>query len=57
MTFFSKSVLSWGEYIDYDLDGYESEPILEGGYSMPIKRKLNVLRRKSQALYLIKLYN
>eukprot|EP00090_Calanus_glacialis_P007049 TRINITY_DN15513_c0_g1_i2.p1 TRINITY_DN15513_c0_g1~~TRINITY_DN15513_c0_g1_i2.p1 ORF type:complete len:476 (-),score=114.85 TRINITY_DN15513_c0_g1_i2:47-1474(-) len=28
-----QSVLSWGEYIDYELDGYESEPILEGGYS------------------------
>ena len=33
MTIYSKSVLSWGEYIDYELDGYESEPILEGGYS------------------------
>ena len=26
-------MLSWGEYLDYDLEGSESEPIVEGGYS------------------------
>jgi len=29
--------LSWGEYIDYDLEGHESEPILEGGYQNLVK--------------------
>merc|ERR1711892_508534 len=41
-----QSVLSWGEYVDYDLDGYESEPILEGGYSKLVQFLVKSLEGK-----------
>jgi len=39
-----QSVLSWGEYVDYDLDGEDSEPILEHGYQDLIRHLENKLK-------------
>ena len=39
-------MLSWGEYIDYDLEGYESEPILDGGYAKLVQFLVKSLEGK-----------
>jgi len=44
----NQSVLSWGEYIDFELDGYESEPILEGGYSKLVQFLVKSLEGKTR---------
>merc|ERR1711936_961745 len=43
----NQSVLSWGEYLDYELDGYDSEPVLDGGYQALVHFLVKSLEEKA----------